>query len=74
VGPVQFRQQQPLLRILDGLTALTGEPKYRRAAEEATRHALQHLATPNGLLYWGGHLAWTSSRTARSASTPISTR
>ena len=53
-----FASQQPLLRVLDGLTSLTGEPSYREAAEEATRYALQHLQTPNGLLYWGGHLAW----------------
>jgi len=50
--------QQPLFRTLDGLTALTGDEKYRRAAEDAARYALQHLRTPNGLLYWGGHLAW----------------
>ncbi len=65
-----FASQQPLLRLLDGLTAYNdglGEPlppqfpsqaKYRQAAVEATRHALEHLRTPNGLLYWGGHLAW----------------
>jgi pectate lyase len=53
-----FASQQPLMRLLDGLTALTGEPKYRQAAEEASRYALKHLQTPNGLLYWGGHLAW----------------
>jgi len=53
-----FASQQPLLRTLDGLTAITGEPKYREAAEEATRHALEHLRAPSGLLYWGGHLAW----------------
>jgi len=50
--------QQPLLRTLEGLTALTGDEKYRKAAEDATRHALEHLRAPNGLLYWGGHLAW----------------
>ena len=50
--------QQPLLRTLDGLTALTGQEKYRRAAEDAVRYALEHTATPNGLLYWGGHFAW----------------
>jgi len=53
-----FASQQPLLRILDGLTALTGRKKYRRAAEEATGYVLENLTTPNGLLYWGGHLAW----------------
>lgn len=53
-----FASQQPLLRLLDGLTALTGEARYRQAAEEATQYALKHLQAPNGLLYWGGHLAW----------------
>ena len=53
-----FASQQPLLRTLDGLTALTGQKKYRQAAEQATSYALEHLTTPNGLLYWGGHLAW----------------
>jgi len=53
-----FASQQPLLRTLDGLTTLTGKERYRQAAEAATRYALKHLTTPNGLLYWGGHLAW----------------
>ncbi len=53
-----FASQQPLLRTLDGLTALTSQKKYRQAAEQATGYALQNLTTPNGLLYWGGHLAW----------------
>jgi pectate lyase len=53
-----FASQQPLFRLLDGLTELTGEPRYRRAAEAAARHAMEHLRAPNGLLYWGGHLAW----------------
>jgi len=50
--------QQPLMRLLDGLTALTGDARYRRAAEETARYALAHLQAPNGLLYWGGHAAW----------------
>ena len=53
-----FASQQPLMRLLDGLTAVTGEAKYRQAAEEAARYVLENLRTPNGLLYWGGHLAW----------------
>jgi pectate lyase len=53
-----FASQQPLVRLLDGWTALGGEPKYRAAAEEAARYALGHLQSPSGLLYWGGHLAW----------------
>ena len=50
--------QQPLFRLLEGLTTMTGDPRYRRAADEAARYALKHLRAPNGLLYWGGHLAW----------------
>jgi pectate lyase len=50
--------QQPLFRLLDGLTRATGEPKYREAADAAARYALKKLQSPNGLLYWGGHLAW----------------
>ncbi|MHC4739443.1 MAG: family 20 glycosylhydrolase, partial [Planctomycetota bacterium] len=53
-----FASQQPFVRLLDGLTGITGEEKYRRAAEEATRYALAHLQSPSGLLYWGGHTAW----------------
>jgi pectate lyase len=53
-----FASQQPLLRLLDGLTALTKDDRYRTAAEDATRYALQHLRSENGLLYWAGHTAW----------------
>ena len=57
--------QQPLFRLLDGLTALTGEAKYRAAAEDAARYALKRLTGPNGLLYWGGHLAWDLQKDAK---------
>ena len=53
-----FSSQQPLMRLLDGLSELTSDDKYRRAAEDAAGHVLTHLCTPNGLLYWGGHAAW----------------
>ena len=53
-----FASQQPLIRTLDGLSSLTGDSQYRQAAVDATRYALKHLQSPNGLLYWGGHLAW----------------
>ena len=53
-----FASQQALLRLLDGLSALTGDNHYRRAAEDAARHALAHLRSTNGLLHWGGHMAW----------------
>jgi pectate lyase len=50
--------QQLLFRTLDGLTALTGDPRYRAAADEALRYAFRHLRSENGLLYWGGHVAY----------------
>jgi pectate lyase len=57
--------QQGLLRTLDGLTALTGEAKYKRAAADCLRYAFDHLryGTENngGLLAWGGHLAYNAS-------------
>ena len=53
-----FASQQPLIRMLDGLTKLTGDFKYRQAAVDATAYVLKHLQSKNGLLYWGGHLAW----------------
>ena len=53
-----FASQQSLLRTLDGLSALTGENRYRQAAEDSARYALAHLRSTNNLLYWGGHMAW----------------
>ena len=53
-----FASQQNLMRTLDGLSALTGDTKYRKAAEEATCDALHRMQAPSGLLYWGGHIAW----------------
>jgi len=53
-----FANHQSLLRLLDGLTTMTGDKKYRKAAQDAAKYALTHLRTSNGLLFWGGHLAW----------------
>lgn len=50
--------QQNLFRVLDGLTALTGDEKYRRAAVDAVEYAFEHLRSPNGLLHWGGHVCY----------------
>ena len=49
--------QQHFFRVLEALTALTGEAKYRQAAEEVNRYALTNLRFTDGLLYWGGHCA-----------------
>lgn len=50
-----FGTQQNLLRILVGLSEITGDTRYRMAAEEATRYMFQHYTDSQGLLYWGGH-------------------
>ncbi|MHC4120869.1 MAG: hypothetical protein ACYSWO_25545 [Planctomycetota bacterium] len=53
-----FASQQPLIRVLDGLSTLTADTSYRRAAADATGYVLGNLQSASGLLYWGGHLAW----------------
>ena len=53
-----FASQQTLLRTLDGLSVLTGDPKYRNAAEQAVRHAFDNLRAANGLFYWGDCAAY----------------
>ena len=50
--------QQNLFRTLDGLTRITGDPKYKQAAMDAIKYAFDNLRSPNGLLYWGGVVAY----------------
>jgi pectate lyase len=52
-----FATQQPLMQMLDALTTLTDEAKYREAAEGAAAYMLENAA-PSGLLAWGDHIAW----------------
>jgi len=56
--------QQNLFRVLDGLTSLTNDAKYRQAAVEATEYAFANLRSPNGLLHWGGHVAYDAQADA----------
>ncbi|WP_166244367.1 hypothetical protein [Paenibacillus turpanensis] len=49
--------QQNWLRSLAGLSALTGDSKYKQRALEAVRYGLDQLRYGD-LLYWGGHLAF----------------
>ncbi|MHC4538151.1 MAG: ankyrin repeat domain-containing protein [Planctomycetota bacterium] len=53
--------QQTLFRTLDGLTTITGDPKYRQTAMDAIRYAFDNLRSPNGLLYWGSHAAYNAT-------------
>ncbi len=52
--------RQNLFRCFVGLTNLTKDNKYRRSAEEAIKYAFENLRGPNGLLYWGGHMAYNA--------------
>jgi len=47
--------QQNLFRTLVGLSNLTGNPKYREAAEMSIRYHFDNLSDRNGLLHWGSH-------------------
>jgi pectate lyase len=49
--------QQFLLRTLVGLTELTGNEAYRRAAADAVRLFLDRFTDEAGLPAWGGHVA-----------------
>jgi hypothetical protein len=57
-----FASHQNLFRTLDGLTTITGDPKYRQAAEDSIEYAFSNLRTLNGLIYWGGHLCYDALR------------
>jgi pectate lyase len=51
-------RHHPLLRVLDGLTVVTGSTAYRDAAAETLRFAFANLTDSVGLLYWGGHCSY----------------
>ena len=53
-----FASQQTLLRTLDGLSKITGDPKYHDAAVQAVKYAFENLRAPNGLFYWGNMAAY----------------
>ncbi|MDZ7321961.1 pectate lyase [Kosakonia sacchari] len=50
-----FSAQQNLMRVLVGLSNLTGDAKYKKRAEDNVRYYFQHYQDKNGLLLWGGH-------------------
>lgn len=50
--------QSNLLHTLQGLTELTGEPRYMQRADHIRKFMFAHQADQNGLLYWGGHNAY----------------
>lgn len=53
--PSNMAVQQNMFRFLDGMTAVTGDKKYRKAAQDAIKYMFKNQASSLGLLYWGGH-------------------
>jgi len=49
--------QQNLFRVFVVLSQLTGDPRYKQAAVDATRYMFENYQQPSGLLFWGGHAA-----------------
>ena len=47
--------QQNLFRTFVALSNLTGDPKYREAAEKSIRFHFDSLRDESGLFHWGGH-------------------
>ena len=46
-------------QLLDALTQITGDRKYRGAADDALRFFFEHCQSPTtGLMAWGEHLGW----------------
>ena len=50
-----FSAQQNFIRVLVGLSNLTGDEKYRQRAEDNVRYYFDHYQDKSGLLLWGGH-------------------
>ncbi|AHM71404.1 pectate lyase [Yersinia hibernica] len=50
-----FSAQQNLMRVMSGLSQLSGDPRYQQRAEDIVRYHFQNYQDASGLLYWGGH-------------------
>lgn len=50
-----FSAQQNLMRVLVGLSNLTGDDKYKKRAEDNVRYYFANYQDKDGLLIWGGH-------------------
>lgn len=50
-----FSAQQNLMRVMVGLTELTGDSRYKQRAADQVRYYFDHYQDSSGLLIWGGH-------------------
>lgn len=57
-----FASQQVWLRTLAALTTVSGDQRYQQQADATMADAYARLRSPDGLLYWGGHLAYDLER------------
>jgi pectate lyase len=57
---VDIGNQQNFYRTLCGLSGLTGDSKYKKAAVDAVRYSFQNLQYGK-LLAWGGHIAYNAT-------------
>lgn len=58
-GGSDLWEDQSLLRVLEMLSELTGDPKYVRAARDYVDYFFENCRKPDtGLLAWGTHLYW----------------
>lgn len=68
-----FASQTNFMRTLVGLSNISGDSKYKKAATDATKFMYKNFRSKNGLLYWGGHAVidlrdnsiWVPSREAK---------
>ena len=60
-GPAQptavsnLTEQFQLMRAMDGITALTGDEKYKQRVRDIYKWQIDHGISRNGLVYWGNH-------------------
>lgn len=59
-GGCDLWDDQPLLQALYRWTALTGQPRHARAADDYIRAFFERAVKPNGLLAWGSHLFYNA--------------
>lgn len=49
-------RQMNFLRLLEGLSALSGDSKYEESAQAQMKYYFDHYQHPTGLMRWGGHV------------------
>ena len=53
-----FASQQIWMRTLAALSTVSKDPKYQQQANATIADAFKYVRSPDGMMYWGGHLAY----------------